>query len=81
MKTPSLLLRWQLIIGGGLDGQILGLHHVHAGSGELAWDLRFLPFGELLIATGAAGASAGRDEVTQSGPVPGLTASQRPPAS
>jgi hypothetical protein len=81
MKTPSLLLRWELFIGGGLDGQILGLHHVHAGSGELAWD-RFLPFGELLIATGAAGVGTGHDEATHgSASAPGLTASQRPTVS
>ncbi len=37
---------------GLVDHQILGIHHVHPGNGELAWDLGFLASGLLLIGIG-----------------------------
>jgi len=38
---------------GIVDHHLLGLHHVHPGTGQLAWDLGFLTFGLLQIASGA----------------------------
>lgn len=54
--TGGLLAGWGLfnLVEGVIDHQILGLHHVHPGEGELAWDLGFLASGALLIAAGAA---------------------------
>lgn len=50
----ALLLGWGLFnfVEGVIDHHILGLHHVHPGSGELAWDLGFLASGVLLIVVG-----------------------------
>ena len=39
---------------GIIDHQVLGLHHVHPGPGQLVWDVGFLIFGLLLTATGGA---------------------------
>lgn len=52
----ALLLGWGLFnaIEGVVDHQILGIHHVRPGSGELAWDLGFIASGLLLCASGAA---------------------------
>ncbi len=51
----GLCLGWGLfnVIEGVIDHQILGIHHVHPGANELAWDLGFLAFGALLVAAGA----------------------------
>ena len=38
---------------GLIDHQLLGIHHVHPGNDELAWDLGFLASGLALMATGA----------------------------
>lgn len=40
------------VVEGIIDHQILGIHHVHPGSAELAWDLGFLASGMLLAAFG-----------------------------
>jgi uncharacterized membrane protein len=40
------------VVEGIVDHQILGLHNVHEGSNELAWDLGFLAFGAALILGG-----------------------------
>ena len=50
----SLILGWGLFnfIEGVIDHQLLGLHHVHPGAGQLAWDIGFLVFGALQIAIG-----------------------------
>ena len=59
-STPSLLgamlLGWGLFnfFEGVLDHQLLGLHHVHPGAAQTAWDLGFLLFGVLQIAGGGA---------------------------
>jgi uncharacterized membrane protein len=39
-------------VEGTLDHQILGLHHVHPGAGQLAWDLAFIASGLLLCGAG-----------------------------
>jgi uncharacterized membrane protein len=58
----SAILGWGLFnfIEGVVDHQILGLHHVHPGAGQLAWDLGFLALGLLQIAVGLLAIRAGR---------------------
>jgi len=53
------LIGWMLtgwgifnVVEGLIDHQLLGLHNVHEGSNELAWDLGFLAFGVALIVGG-----------------------------
>lgn len=60
------LLGWGLFnfVEGVIDHQILGIHHVHPGAGELAWDLGFLASGLLLMLTGGLLIRAGRRVVT-----------------
>ena len=56
-SAPSLvgamLGGWGLFnfVEGVIDHQILGIHHVHPGTGQVAWDVGFLAFGALLMAT------------------------------
>jgi uncharacterized membrane protein len=52
----GLLLGWGLfnLIEGTIDHQILRVHHVHPGDGQVAWDLGFLAFGAVLALAGAA---------------------------
>jgi uncharacterized membrane protein len=49
-----MFMGWGLFnaIEGTIDHQILGLHHVHPGQGQLAWDLGFIAFGLVAIACG-----------------------------
>jgi uncharacterized membrane protein len=58
----SLVLGWGLFnfVEGMVDHQILGIHHVHPGRGQLAWDLGFLALGLLGIAVGWMSIRAGR---------------------
>lgn len=51
-----MLVGWGLfnLVEGLIDHQILGVHHVRTGPGQLAWDLAFLAFGALLVAAGWA---------------------------
>jgi uncharacterized membrane protein len=42
------------IVEGIIDHHIFGLHHVHPGFNQAAWDVGFITFGVLLIAAGAA---------------------------
>jgi uncharacterized membrane protein len=58
----ALLFGWGLfnLVEGLVDHQMLGLHHVHPGSGEAAWDLGFLLLGVAQIALGWAAIRAGR---------------------
>jgi uncharacterized membrane protein len=60
----SLLVGWGSFntIEGIIDHQILGLHHVHPGEGQLAWDLGFVGFGTVLLAGGWALIHAGRHD-------------------
>jgi uncharacterized membrane protein len=57
--SGRVLVGWMLagwgifnLVEGIVDHQLLGLHHVHEGSNELAWDLAFLVSGVALIAGG-----------------------------
>jgi uncharacterized membrane protein len=65
----SLAMGWGLFnfFEGLIDHQILGVHHVRPGEGQLAWDLAFLASGVLMIAIGWAGIRAGRSDVTSRG--------------
>ena len=65
----SLALGWGAFnfVEGLIDHQILGLHHVHPGRNQLAWDLGFLLSGVVLAAVGAALIHAGRRERTPRG--------------
>ncbi|MDF2693838.1 MAG: hypothetical protein K0S65_2221 [Labilithrix sp.] len=51
----SLLVGWGMfnIIEGLIDHQLLGLHHVHPGAGQLAWDVGFLVVSAILVTIGA----------------------------
>ncbi len=57
-----MLVGWGLfnLVEGLIDHQLLGLHHVRAGDGELAYDLAFLALGALLVAGGLSLARGGR---------------------
>jgi uncharacterized membrane protein len=52
----AMLAGWGLfnLVEGVIDHQILGIHHVRPGAGQLAWDLGFLGSGALLMVVGAA---------------------------
>jgi len=73
----SLVMGWGLFnfIEGLIDHQLLGIHHVHPGAGQLAWDLGFLVFGLTEIAVGWAAIRAGRADTTPRG---GFVLDQRP---
>ena len=58
-SSGRVLLGWMLagwgifnLVEGIVDHQLLGLHNVHEGSNELAWDLAFLVSGVALIVGG-----------------------------
>ncbi|MBX6391809.1 MAG: DUF2243 domain-containing protein [Frankia sp.] len=63
-----MLVGWGLfnLAEGILDHQILAIHHVRPGSGEIWWDLGFLLLGLALVAVGWALAHSGpaRDKPT-----------------
>jgi uncharacterized membrane protein len=65
----SMLLGWGLFnfVEGVIDHQLLGIHHVHPGADQLAWDLGFLGFGLALMAAGFLGIRAGRADRTPRG--------------
>ena len=65
----SMLLGWGLFnfIEGVIDHQLLGLHHVHPGENQLAWDLGFLAFGLAQIVIGWSIIRAGRAHHTPRG--------------
>lgn len=60
----AMVLGWGLFnaIEGVIDHQILGIHHVHPGEGQLAWDLAFIASGLLMIAGGWLSIRAGRSD-------------------
>jgi uncharacterized membrane protein len=62
----ALLLGWGLFnfIEGLIDHQLLGVHHVHPGQDELAWDLGFLALGLLQILVGYAAIRSGHVDAT-----------------
>ncbi len=65
----SLVLGWGLFnfIEGMIDHEILGIHHVHPGPGQLAWDLGFLALGLIQIAVGIGWIRLGRRDATARG--------------
>lgn len=67
----SLAMGWGLFnaIEGLIDHQILGIHHVHPGEGQLAWDLGFIASGLIMIVAGRAAIRAGRADTTPRGGV------------
>jgi uncharacterized membrane protein len=73
----SLVAGWGLfnVIEGVIDHQILGIHHVHPGANQLAWDLGFIAFGLVEIAVGWLAVRAGRADVTPRG---GFAVGQQP---
>lgn len=60
----ALLIGWGLFnsIEGLIDHQWLGIHHVHPGEHQLAWDVGFLLLGVLLIGGGGLLVRAGRED-------------------
>ena len=50
----SLVLGWGLfnLVEGLVDHQLVGIHHVHPGTDQLAWDIGFLASGAALILGG-----------------------------
>jgi uncharacterized membrane protein len=50
----GVLLGWGAFntVEGVIDHQILGIHHVHPGSGQLGWDVGFIVVGLLFVAIG-----------------------------
>jgi uncharacterized membrane protein len=67
----SLLLGWGLFnfIEGLIDHELLGIHHVHPGEDQLAWDLGFLALGLLQVAAASAWIYAGRRDAAPPGAV------------
>jgi uncharacterized membrane protein len=67
----ALSLGWGLfnLIEGAIDHQIMGIHHVHPGEGQLAWDLGYLALGLALIGVGCMLTRAGREDSTPRGMV------------
>jgi len=65
----SLSLGWGLfnVVEGIIDHQILGIHHVHPGANQLAWDIGFLIFGALLVVGGWGLIRMGCRDVTPRG--------------
>lgn len=65
--SGSLLVGWGLfnLVEGLIDHQLLGLHHVHPGSGQLAWDLAFLASGVLFSFVGWRLINAGAERCLQ----------------
>lgn len=58
----AIALGWGLFnaVEGIIDHQLLGIHHVHPGAGELAWDLGFIATGLVLALAGGLAIRAGR---------------------
>ena len=50
----SMMAGWGLFnfVEGLIDHQLLGIHHVHPGEGQLAWDLGFLASGVVMLLVG-----------------------------
>ena len=61
----ALAAGWGLFnaVEGVIDHQLLGIHHVHPGTHQLAWDVGFIASGVALLAVGAALIGAGRGDV------------------
>jgi len=74
----SLSIGWGAfnVVEGLIDHHLLGIHHVHPGAGQLAWDVGFLLFGALLVAAGWGLVRAGREDTRPRG-APVTTARER----
>jgi uncharacterized membrane protein len=61
----ALVMGWGVFnfVEGLVDHELLGIHHVHPGAFELAWDLGFLALGLIQTAIGAWAIRSGRDDV------------------
>ena len=70
LLAGGMLAGWGLfnLVEGLIDHQLLGIHHVHPGEHQLAWDLGFLGIGGVgLIALGYAigrGGGGGDEAIT-----------------
>jgi uncharacterized membrane protein len=66
MLVGSALLGWGLfnLVEGTVDHQLLGIHHVHPGADQLAWDLGFLMFGGAVAMAGIALALTGHRKMS-----------------
>ena len=75
----SLSLGWGAfnMVEGLIDHHWLGLHHVHPGAGQVAWDVGFLLFGALLVVVGWALIRAGREHTRSRGAPVGPVARDR----
>lgn len=51
LLAGGLLAGWGAfnLVEGVIDHEILGIHHVHPGAGQLAWDLGFLVIGGVAL--------------------------------
>jgi uncharacterized membrane protein len=49
--VASMLVGWGMfnVVEGLIDHQILGLHHVHPGSNQLAWDAAYIGLSMLVV--------------------------------
>lgn len=65
----SFFVGWGLFnfIEGLIDHQVFGIHHVHPGDGQLAWDLAFLALGLVGVVAGWGAIRAGRADSTPRG--------------
>jgi uncharacterized membrane protein len=57
------------LLEGVVDHQLLGIHHVHPGAGQLEWDIAFLASGAVMILAGYA--AVRRDRITMHAHAPG----------
>jgi uncharacterized membrane protein len=75
----ALVLGWGLfnVVEGVIDHQLLGVHHVHPGENELAWDVGFLVLGALQVLLGVLLVRAGARDPQRSR-VPPAGAALRP---
>lgn len=65
----ALAIGWGLfnVVEGLINHHLLGIHHVHPGENQLAWDLGFLLFGALLLVVGFTLVRAGREDTRPRG--------------
>jgi uncharacterized membrane protein len=54
-------------VEGLIDHHLLGIHHVHPGAHQLAWDVGYLLFGAVLVGVGWALVRAGRKDTRPRG--------------
>jgi uncharacterized membrane protein len=65
----SMIMGWGLFnaIEGVIDHQLLGIHHVHPGANQLAWDLGFIASGVIMIVVGLLAIRAGQQDTRPRG--------------